>query len=108
MFLRNKTEWLRPLLALNGAAPIKTANIATSSVVSQQQSPPNYYDSLGISSNSTQEQIKAAYYKLSMMYHPDKNKGSESAAIKFREITQAYEVLGSHKLRRMYDKGESC
>lgn len=66
----------------------------------------NYYQSLGISQNSTQSEIKSAYYKLSMTYHPDKNQGSESAAIKFREITKAYEVLGNYRLRRLYDKGK--
>lgn len=65
----------------------------------------NYYDSLGIIKGSTQAEIKAAYYKLSMLYHPDRNEGSESAAKKFREITQAYEVLGNYRLRRLYDKG---
>lgn len=65
----------------------------------------NHYEVLGISKNSTQAEIKSAYYRLSMMYHPDKNQGSESAAIKFREITQAYEILGNFRLRRLYDKG---
>ncbi|XP_060646159.1 dnaJ homolog subfamily C member 30, mitochondrial [Drosophila nasuta] len=65
----------------------------------------NYYDALGIGKQSTQNEIKAAYYKLSMVYHPDRNDGSETAAIKFREITQAYEVLGNYRLRRLYDKG---
>ncbi|KAM8704574.1 hypothetical protein ACLKA7_009085 [Drosophila subpalustris] len=65
----------------------------------------NYYDDLGISKRSTQNEIKAAYYKLSMAYHPDRNKGSETAAKKFREINQAYEVLGNYRLRRLYDKG---
>ncbi|KAH8419161.1 hypothetical protein KR222_006939, partial [Zaprionus bogoriensis] len=65
----------------------------------------NYYDALGIVKGSTQTEIKAAYYKLSMVYHPDRNKGSESAAQKFREINQAYEVLGNYRLRRLYDKG---
>lgn len=68
----------------------------------------NYYEALGIPRNSTQSEIKAAYYRLSMLYHPDKNQGCESAAIKFREITQAYEVLGNFKLRRLYDKGNKC
>ncbi|XP_020817493.1 dnaJ homolog subfamily C member 30 [Drosophila serrata] len=70
--------------------------------VAQQMS---HYDALGIGKRSTQNEIKAAYYKLSMLYHPDKNKGSESAAKKFREITQAYEILGNYRLRRLYDKG---
>lgn len=77
-------------------AHISTGNVAYSA---------NYYEALGISKNSTQGEIKAAYYRLSMLYHPDKNQGSESAAIKFREITQAYEVLGNFRLRRLYDKG---
>lgn len=40
-----------------------------------------------------------------MIYHPDKNKESELAAEKFREITEAYEVLGNFRLRKLYDKG---
>ena len=42
---------------------------------------------------------------MSMEFHPDKNKGSEEAAEKFRAITEAYEVLGNLRLRRLYDKG---
>lgn len=63
------------------------------------------YETLGISSASTQADIKTAYYKLSKTYHPDKNKGSEDAAQKFRDITAAYEILGNYRLRRLYDKG---
>ncbi|XP_011208200.1 dnaJ homolog subfamily C member 30, mitochondrial [Bactrocera dorsalis] len=65
----------------------------------------NYYEALGITQSSTQNEIKSAYYKLSMQYHPDKNKGCEISAKKFREISQAYEVLGNYRLRRLYDKG---
>ncbi|XP_037946143.1 dnaJ homolog subfamily C member 30, mitochondrial [Teleopsis dalmanni] len=65
----------------------------------------SYYDSLGIPRDSTQNDIKAAYYRLSKIYHPDKNQGSDEAAQKFREITQAYEVLGNYRTRRLYDKG---
>uniref|UniRef100_A0A1L8DTW7 Putative dnaj-class molecular chaperone n=1 Tax=Nyssomyia neivai TaxID=330878 RepID=A0A1L8DTW7_9DIPT len=65
----------------------------------------NHYDVLGLTPKATQNDIKAAYYKLSMMYHPDKNKGSDEAAEKFRDITTAYEVLGTYRLRRLYDKG---
>lgn len=63
------------------------------------------YAVMGISPHATQQQIKEAYYKLSMKYHPDKNKGSEEAHVKFTELTEAYSVLGSHDLRRKYDKG---
>ncbi|KAM7361135.1 dnaJ homolog subfamily C member 30, mitochondrial [Cochliomyia hominivorax] len=86
---------------LNRILTTRAANISTGNVVCSA----NYYEALGISKNSTQGEIKAAYYRLSMLYHPDKNQGSESAAIKFREITQAYEVLGNFRLRRLYDKG---
>ncbi|XP_036675203.3 dnaJ homolog subfamily C member 30, mitochondrial [Drosophila suzukii] len=65
----------------------------------------SHYDALGIGRSCTQNEIKAAYYKLSMLYHPDRNQGSESAAKKFREINQAYEILGNYRLRRLYDKG---
>lgn len=65
----------------------------------------SHYDALGLTPKATQGEIKAAYYKLSMIYHPDKNKGSESANEKFKAITAAYEVLGNFKLRRLYDRG---
>ncbi|ETN60613.1 hypothetical protein AND_007782 [Anopheles darlingi] len=65
----------------------------------------NHYDSLGVTPNATQNDIKQAYYKQSKLYHPDKNKGSDIAAEKFRQITAAYEVLGNYRLRKLYDKG---
>ncbi|XP_073983863.1 dnaJ homolog subfamily C member 30, mitochondrial-like [Rhodnius prolixus] len=65
----------------------------------------NHYDALGLTPKATQGEIKAAYYKLSMIYHPDKNKGSDSANENFKAITAAYEVLGNFKLRRLYDRG---
>lgn len=66
----------------------------------------NHYDVLGITPNATQTDIKSAFYKLSKMYHPDKNKGSYDASRKFQDISAAYEVLGNFKLRRLYDKGK--
>ncbi|KAL3271462.1 hypothetical protein HHI36_021948 [Cryptolaemus montrouzieri] len=64
----------------------------------------NFYNSLEINPNATQAEIKEAYYKLSMMYHPDKNPGTEASA-KFRDISEAYEVLRNVRLRKLYDKG---
>lgn len=49
----------------------------------------NLYTVLGLTPKATQTDIKQAYYKMSMQYHPDKNEGSESAVQKFREITEA-------------------
>lgn len=65
----------------------------------------SHYDVLGVTPKATQGDIKSAYYKLSMIHHPDRNKGSSEALAKFREISEAYEVLGNYKLRRLYDKG---
>lgn len=86
-----------------GARSQSLVNLSTSAILWEGGT---YYDALGISRASTQNEIKAAYYKLSMLYHPDKNDGSESAAKKFRQITQAYEVLSNYKLRKLYDKGK--
>ncbi|XP_044013069.1 dnaJ homolog subfamily C member 30, mitochondrial-like [Aphidius gifuensis] len=64
----------------------------------------NYYTNLDLTTNATQEEVKAAYFKLSMQYHPDKN-NSDEAKIKFREISDAYEVLGNFNKRKNYDRG---
>lgn len=63
------------------------------------------YGVLEVDPRATQKEIKSAYYKLSMTYHPDKNKDSEAASLKFREITEAYEILGNYLSRRKYDRG---
>ena len=63
-----------------------------------------YYRVLGISQDATQSQIKAAYYQMSKIHHPDVSTSPDSQA-KFTEIRQAYEVLGDINKRRMYDKG---
>ncbi len=64
-----------------------------------------YYDILEVSPTATHTQIKTAYYKQSFIYHPDKNAGSEEAAFKFSQISEAYSVLGNKALRRKYDRG---
>jgi len=65
----------------------------------------SHYEALNISKTATHKEIKDAYYRLSMIYHPDKNKGSKEAANVFRDITSAYEVLGNVRQRRLYDSG---
>ncbi|KAF5294339.1 hypothetical protein FQR65_LT10792 [Abscondita terminalis] len=65
----------------------------------------NHYDSLGLTPEATQADVKDAYYKLSMLYHPDKSSSNENSVQKFRDITEAYEVLGNVRLRKLYDKG---
>ena len=60
---------------------------------------------LGLTPKSTQAEVKASFYKLSKIFHPDVSDQSEDSAIKFRQITAAYEILGNLKLRKMYDRG---
>lgn len=81
------------------------SSIRTFSRTSQLAKSENLYNDLGITSHATQKEIKQAYFNLSMVYHPDKNKGCKEASTKFRLISEAYEVLGNIRTRRMYDKG---
>jgi len=63
----------------------------------------DYYKILEVSENADILKIKKQYRKLAMKYHPDKNAGDERAAKKFREITEAYEVLSNGEKRKEYD-----
>ncbi len=65
----------------------------------------DYYNILGIKKNASDAEIKRAYRKLSMKYHPDKNDGSRDAEKKFQDIANAYEVLSNKDKRRLYDQG---
>jgi len=65
----------------------------------------NFYDTLGVAKTAAQDEIKKAYRKLALKYHPDQNKGNKDAEAKFKEISQAYYVLGDEKRRRDYDHG---
>lgn len=62
----------------------------------------NLYATLGLKRNATNTEIKKAYRKLSMKFHPDKNK-SPDAESKFREISYAYEILSNAEKRKVYD-----
>lgn len=63
----------------------------------------DFYQTLGISKASTPEEIKKAYRKLAMQYHPDKNQGNKKAEEKFKEISEAYEVLSDVEKKKNYD-----
>ncbi|KHD87286.1 MAG: molecular chaperone DnaJ [Bdellovibrio sp. ArHS] len=62
------------------------------------------YSTLGVSRSASAEEIKKAYRKLAIQYHPDKNPGDKKAEEKFKEISQAYDVLSDAKKREMYDQ----
>ena len=55
------------------------------------------YDTLGINKNATDNEIKKAYRKLAMKFHPDKNPGNKEAEDKFKEISSAYDILSDKK-----------
>jgi molecular chaperone DnaJ len=64
----------------------------------------DYYDVLGISKNATEAEIKSAYRKLALKYHPDKNQDDPSAEDKFKEAAEAYEILSNSEKRGAYDR----
>ena len=64
----------------------------------------DYYQTLGVARTASDAEIKKAYRKLAMKYHPDRNRGKKDAEEKFKEINEAYEVLSDPQKRARYDK----
>ncbi len=64
----------------------------------------DYYEVLGVPKDSTKDDIKKAYRKLAILNHPDKNPGDKAAEERFKEATEAYEVLGDEQKRQAYDQ----
>ncbi|HMS52126.1 MAG TPA: DnaJ domain-containing protein, partial [Chitinophagales bacterium] len=63
----------------------------------------DYYEILGVTKKSTAEEIKKAYRKVAMQYHPDRNPGDKTAEDKFKEAAEAYEILSDADKRARYD-----
>jgi molecular chaperone DnaJ len=66
---------------------------------------PDYYKTLGVEKKATPEEIKKAYRKLARKYHPDRNPDDKQAEARFKEISQAHDVLGDPEKRKQYDSG---
>ena len=66
---------------------------------------PDYYKILGVGKNASEAEIKKAYRKLARQYHPDRNPGDKKAEERFKEISQAHDVLSDSEKRKQYDRG---
>src|SRR4051812_50035514 len=67
----------------------------------------DYYKALGVPKDATQADVKKSYRKLARKYHPDANKGDVASEEKFKEISEAYDVLSDETKRREYDEARA-
>ena len=63
----------------------------------------DYYEVLGLQKGASEDEIKRAFRKLAIKYHPDKNQGNAEAEAKFKEINEAYQVLSDPEKKARYD-----
>lgn len=76
-------------------------------VALKQSKEKNYYKILGLARTANKKEIKSAYRKHALEWHPDKNEDKEKAEKMFQDISEAYEVLSDEELKGKYDRGEA-
>ncbi len=92
--LKTNLSTFRQMRIDNGVGKIHRHNFSSKA---------DFYDTLNVPKSADKGTIKKAYFKMAKQYHPDTNKGDEKAAEKFKEVTEAYEVLSDDKQRELYD-----
>ena len=101
------TEW-KELLEKEKTLGKKGSNLSMPSSTGGEEERPvkdrTYYDLLNVSTNATDVELKKAYRKMALKFHPDKNPDDPEAAQKFQQLSQAYNVLSNEQLRANYDK----
>src|SRR5437763_13090647 len=64
----------------------------------------DYYETLGLKNGASEDEIKKAYRKLARQYHPDRNPGDKQAEAHFKEVQEAYDILGDKEKRTQFDR----
>ncbi|MFK7903251.1 MAG: DnaJ domain-containing protein, partial [Nitratireductor sp.] len=67
-------------------------------------SKPDYYETLGVNKGANEKELKSAFRKMAMKYHPDKNPDDKLSEAKFKELNEAYEILKDPQKRAAYDQ----
>ena len=101
LHLKSRKDFLSFYLIFQSFDPILIIESALSAGVFM---PRDYYEILSVSKNANQDEIKKAYRKLAFKYHPDRNKGDKAKEEKFKEASEAYQILSDPKKREQYDR----
>ena len=94
----------RTFIQIDTQATERSNLVVAINLVTQNMSKRDFYEVLGVSRDASERDIKKAYKRLAMKFHPDRNQGDESAAEKFKEVKVAYEILTDSQKKAAYDQ----